>query len=368
MTDEPSNGTALPASLALVPDGSLQEVADAAVAGLRAGHPAADLIVGLSLQAPHTLRPHLERLWDLAPNSPTYSACWPWRGADDNEIDRLAARLHAAPAESDRAWRCLLETRMARGWSIAVAAIGGVVPAGDYADACLNLVGIERRAGGIRRLVTEPTCHIEFPQGFLVPPGRGGGRGAMPDPSWYPGSGVAGAGRFGGEVDARCAVCGGPLHRLLAFDQAPANVPGGLQVVTCLSCLGWSQQVLYFAHHGTSVRPAGPALTRQRPEFPAEALPETPVRIRPSSPRWRRQDWAYSNGEENLHRVGGEPTWIQSAEFPACPACHRTMRFLLQLDSLEIEGGPWWLWGSGGILYSFWCDGCSLSATLWQCT
>ena len=35
------------------------------------------------------------------------------------------------------------------------------------------------------------------------------------------------------------------------------------------------------------------------------ALADTPA-------RWQRQDWGQSNGRENLHRVGGEPSWIQS--------------------------------------------------------
>jgi hypothetical protein len=368
-----TSSTAIDAALALVSQESLQLLADSAVASLRAGSDpgdsqAAELVAGLSLQAPATLRPYLDQLWDLAPNSRTYYACWPWRGAGEEEIERLAARLHRAPDESQRAWRCLLETRTPRGWAVAVAAIGATIPPGHHTDACLNLVGIERCAGEIRRLVAEPTCHIEFPSGFLVPPTWAGVTGTLTNPSWHPGSEVLGSGRFGGEVDARCAVCGGPLHRLIAFDQAPANVPDGLQVVTCLSCLGWSRPVLFFAHDASSVYPAGPDLTTQQPQFPQEALPETTVTIRRSPQRWRLQDWAHSNGRENLNRVGGEPTWIQSAEFPTCPGCRRTMRFLLQFDSLHIEGGPSWLWGSGGILYAFWCDRCSLSATLWQCT
>jgi hypothetical protein len=360
------------AALAFVPEDSLGAVADAAVAGLRAGSDpndsqAATLIAALSLQAPHTLRPYLDALWSVAPDGRTYFASWPWRAAGDQEIDRLAARL-STPAEADRAWEYLLESRTPHGWAIAIAAIGHAVQPGPDADERLNSVGIEQSAGEIRRLAIEPTCHIEFPQGFLVP-ARGNVPGALPlHPSWHPGSERVGAGRFGGLVDTLCAVCAGPLHRLIAFDQPPVHVPGGLQVVTCLSCLGWSRHVMFFTHDGSRVCPAGPDLIRQEPKYPANPLPETEVTIRRSPPRWRLQDWAVSNGYENLHRVGGEPTWIQSPDYPACPDCQRTMRFLLQFDSLEIEGGPWWLWGSGGIMYAFWCDACSLTGTLWQCT
>jgi hypothetical protein len=48
--------------------------------------------------------------------------------------------------------------------------------------------------------------------------------------------------------------------------------------------------------------------------------------------------------------------------------CAKTMRLLLQLDSLGRQEDVEWLWGSCGILYVFWCDACSLSATFWQCT
>jgi hypothetical protein len=44
------------------------------------------------------------------------------------------------------------------------------------------------------------------------------------------------------------------------------------------------------------------------------------------------------------------------------------MPFTMQLDSLEIDGTPGWLWGSGGILYAFWCSRDSISATLCQWT
>jgi hypothetical protein len=45
------------------------------------------------------------------------------------------------------------------------------------------------------------------------------------------------------------------------------------------------------------------------------------------------------------------------------------MTFLLQLDSgLPTADGQRWLWGSGGLLYVFWCGRCKLDAQAWQCT
>jgi len=44
------------------------------------------------------------------------------------------------------------------------------------------------------------------------------------------------------------------------------------------------------------------------------------------------------------------------------------MMFVMQLDSLDIDKKIDWMWGSGGILYVYWCASCLISGTLWQCT
>ena len=40
-----------------------------------------------------------------------------------------------------------------------------------------------------------------------------------------------------------------------------------------------------------------------------------------------------SNSRENLNCLGGEPTWVEDAEYPECPACGDLMAHLMQLDS-----------------------------------
>ena len=105
------------------------------------------------------------------------------------------------------------------------------------------------------------------------------------------------------------------------------------------------------------------------PEFPAEALEQCFATIVKTPQRWFWQDWALSNSRENLNRIGGEPCWIQDAEYPTCPRCTTTMKFLFQLDShLPTSDEGEWLWGSGGLCYGFWCNPCRVSAYLWQCT
>lgn len=136
----------------------------------------------------------------------------------------------------------------------------------------------------------------------------------------------------------------------------------------CLSCLGWEESVLHYSHaaDGRPVSLDGGAVT---PEFPGETFRETTALLVPTPSRWRWQDWGMSNGRENLNRLGGHPTWVQSAEYPDCAGCGQPMYFLLQLDShLPTSDGGEWLWGSGGICYAFSCRSCRHTAFLWQCT
>lgn len=370
----PRGSTAVDAVVAFVPDGDLPSVADEAVASLRAGaHPdssqAALLIARLSLQAPSTLQPYLPALWDLRPNGGAYYGDWPWRGAQAADVAALEALLASPDADTRRrAWRCLVESRSTAGWAAALVSVGAAVGDDWRAGESLLLAGVERQGDGFERLFVDPPCHIVFPAGFLRPFQWHGVQGQLVDPTWKPAGPPVGTGRFGGVVEAACKVCGGRLHRLVAIDEAPPGRPAPLELVTCMSCVGWSESVLFFSHRGPVVRPAGWEVVEQEPEVAAEPLPEVAVTFVESSARWRLQDWALSNGRENLNRLGGEPTWIQSPDFPHCPDCGRTMRFLLQLDSFDLASGPEWLWGSGGVLYTFWCDGCAVSATLWQCT
>ncbi|WP_304344886.1 hypothetical protein [Campylobacter showae] len=54
---------------------------------------------------------------------------------------------------------------------------------------------------------------------------------------------------------------------------------------------------------------------------------------------------------------------------PTCPICGEKMGFLIQLDSElpSCEDGEL-LFGSGGILYVFWCESSRVSAFFMQCT
>lgn len=160
---------------------------------------------------------------------------------------------------------------------------------------------------------------------------------------------------------------------LLQIEDTRTLLPISLERIefyTCMSCLGWEADALFFVHDESGIpSPFSEYSEKVEPAMPAEPLKETPVQYVLSPPRWGFQDWALSNGRENLNRIGGAPSWIQDSQYPECPKCNALMVFVAQLDSnLPTVGGEEWLWGSGGICYLFWCDNCRVSGSLWQCT
>jgi hypothetical protein len=179
---------------------------------------------------------------------------------------------------------------------------------------------------------------------------------------------------FGGNSENPCLLCGETLHRLLVLDPVPPRLGvtelRRIELATCLSCLGWEQQPLFYQHDndGCPANIGYDGSTRE-PQFPVGPLKEAEAMLAETPRRWFWQDWGLSNSRENLNRIGGEPCWVQDAEFPNCPRCKRLMNYLMQLDSdLPTADGDEWLWGSGGIGYGFWCDHCKVSGFLWQCT
>lgn len=65
--------------------------------------------------------------------------------------------------------------------------------------------------------------------------------------------------------------------------------------------------------------------------------------------------------EAPASQIGGHPTWIQDAEYPACPCCSETMEFIAQMDMEQAED-------SEGIYYAFLCRDCLITAVNYQQT
>jgi hypothetical protein len=70
-------------------------------------------------------------------------------------------------------------------------------------------------------------------------------------------------------------------------------------------------------------------------------------------------NWSMLPGVE-FSQVGGLATWVQDAEYPACPECSRTMPLVGQISNDDfMEYGE-------GIYYAFHCAGCGVTATNYQ--
>ena len=350
-------------ALPFLSEDEFSEVVDAAVRTLAdnsESETASNIIAYASLQAPQLLTKHLLAFWALRPNQDTGYETWPWRGADDAEVSRLLGVGKSHGDDAELAWRCLLETRRPSLVTAAARALSGQVGYNDW----LKQVGFTQNGDTLAPLHIRSVWHIQFPEGFFEDSKT------RCHPTWSSKPIAAPVlTTFGGSANGTCPFCRGSLHHLLDLPQHVFGV--ALNIVTCLSCLGWEESVLFYKHD-LSGTPVGlnPDQRQKEPRFPAGHLRSAQAHLVNSSKRWEVQDWALGrDAGENLNRVGGEPCWVQDPEYPACLFCSKTMSFLAQLDSNPPIGpGRWWLWGSGGICYVFWCEACRISALLWQCT
>jgi Domain of unknown function (DUF1963) len=265
----------------------------------------------------------------------------------------------------NKAWQCLLEMRQAEAFAFAERMLKKVRLDHPF-DVYLREVGYR---SADTPLYSEECFHLVFPSDYLgadKPPWR------AVHPTWCL-QAIGSSLRFGGAGSRACGLCGGQLHHLLTLPGSHVfGASGGdgamVSLETCLSCLGLEREVLFYSQ-GPDGRPRSLDVGPVTPEFPAISLEEAQVHLVPSPARSKWQDWASANSRENLHRVGGYPSWIQSADYPECPGCSETMRFIMQLDSeLPLSDGGEWLWGSGGIGYAFSCAACRNTAFTWQCT
>jgi hypothetical protein len=172
-----------------------------------------------------------------------------------------------------------------------------------------------------------------------------------------------------GFLNQQCPACRQRLHRLLRLDPVPAGIGitsrSRVEFAWCPVCgvfanPGYARHAPDGAPEPFTVDPDG-GPDREPEPVEDRLIPATPVELVPLPERWRQQDWALSNGRENLHRVGGEPTWIQGASYPVCAGCTRTMSAVGQLAVEDV-------WDAEGICYLLWCDPCAISAVVYQQT
>lgn len=353
---------------------------------------AADVVAHVALEFPRLLHPHLARLFEQGVNAEAYYSDHPWRESGDLHHPYLLRVIRAGGEGAREALNCLLETRTPAAFETLLrhpdllrygsaddylAEVGHerAEPAasGSAWSAAASLLGRlgGKTPGGWRRLYPEASYHVRFPDSYLDgidPPNQLRHR----HPTWRLEPGDAPPRRFGGDGECACGICGRATQRLMVLDPVPAGLGvTGMERLTlelCLPCMVSNETLEYV--HDAAGRPS--PHRRQVPGGEPDAAPiplrATEVRLVPTPARWYWQDWAISNSRQNLTRLGGHPAWIQGATYPTCPDCERTMAFLLGLDAtLPAEGGEESVFDEGAF-YGFWCDGCRVSAFLFQQT
>lgn len=391
---QPKGNIDFEALLALMPEEEWSALVAEAVAALQADPAdayAEGIINAASFQCLQAVHPFLTELFLIDPFFQSNIGIYVWRESGDTCLDFLSDYLwgRRTPATStplqaedasllsQRAFAALMETRHPEALRQAVRSDTKRGSSVTDLTVWLHTVDHEPEGDGFRSLVPSLVCHLQFPTGYIEKYPHLEKWNALP---WQPLPPEAYTYRFGGVLEETCGFCGEPLHHLLTLEPVPEGLGitsvARLALATCLSCQGWEEYMLFFQHNHAGLPTAyNRAEPPHKPKFFHRPLVETQVAIFETPSRRRWQDWGDSGGgKENLHRLGGHPSWVQSAEFPTCPICARTMSFLMQLDSglkLDVKAqteGDTLYWGSGGMAYIFWCDACRISATMWQCT
>jgi hypothetical protein len=166
------------------------------------------------------------------------------------------------------------------------------------------------------------------------------------------------------EVDQTCPWCKRRLVHLVEIDLgnqrfAFLGISGAkLPVLTCDACTCYGQSMY----------------SRISPDGTARLLDENPPKWLPTDLNsWSRSPWkdqairlykrrairAADWFTDSISQIGGLPSWVQDTEFPKCPECSRTMKFVAQVDNGQFPGRE-------GIYYAFLCASCRITATTYQ--
>ena len=221
----------------------------------------------------------------------------------------------------------------------------------------------------LKRYCSQRVYHIIFPRGYFGAPYAA--HLAKHHPTWRFEGGEARY-KLGGVLDEVNGDAQNPLFHIITLDLLPRDLP--VRSLPHLTLAAHVREInegeIVFYEHDAQGMPRRIGERTQVEYVQDEPIKECEVALAPASARWAAQDWAMSNSRQNLARIGGEPSWIQGASVPMCPICGEKMEFLMQLDSElpSCEQGGELLFGSGGILYVFWCERTRVSGFFMQCT
>lgn len=221
----------------------------------------------------------------------------------------------------------------------------------------------------LKRYCGQRVYHIIFPRDYFGAPYAA--HLAKHHPTWRFEGGEAGY-KLGGVLGEPDGDAQNPLFHLIALDPLPRDLPVRSlpRLILAAHVREINEGEIVFYEHDAQGMPRRIGERTQVEYVQDEPIKECEVVLAPTPARWAAQDWGMSNSRQNLARIGGEPSWIQGAQVPRCPICGEKMEFLMQLDSElpSCEQGGEVYFGSGGILYVFWCERTRVSGLFMQCT
>lgn len=321
-----------------------------------------------SLQIPTALGPHLATLGD---QDDLYRSAFAWRASDQGDADALAEAVAAACEQAD--CERLVETGNVAAIRRAYEQLS---PEGRTDLACWALMhDVELADGDARALTLGPCHHLQFEAKRARDVGPVDELRSL-HPTLRLSSSNDIAGLAGGKTEAACGLCSGEVAVFVRLDGPPPGFAVSARPLTlavCVACLtdygGAPIVPLFYDHTSGAPVTLNPTSQQRTPEYRWPPMPVSRMRASPTPPRWQVQDVMLANSRENLHRLGGRPTWVQEADYPDCPTCAKRMPFLAQL-SYELPVAPGCDSGLNeeGLTYFFWCDDCQVSAVTEQCT
>ncbi|WP_324028214.1 hypothetical protein QSV08_09865 [Maribacter sp. BPC-D8] len=337
---------------------------------------AAEVIAYASLQFPDLLHQHLDVLFKLKPNESSYYSEYPWRDLPFEKALILKDKFIAAKTkkhEKEKLFSCLLETRNLK----IIEEVYSYTKENNffqyindedlngYLIACLENVGYTIKENKITRYCSKKVRHINFQTNYFL--------NKKPihfkkHPTWYLNS-ENNSYNFGGAItnDEN-----NPLTHIITLSTILKEL--GISDLTELTLGLHINEInegygnVYYKHNNLG-KPQLIGDLHNIEDCIDLPIKPTTIKLAVTPERWKYQFWGSANSRENLFRIGGEPTWIQSAEVLTCPKCKEKMNFLLQLDTAVPDtNGDELYFGSGGICYAFWCDEDKISGYSMQWT
>jgi hypothetical protein len=348
---------------------------------------AADVLEDASRLCPELLHPYIETIFELSLQERYGAFERAWRGLDKARIEIFKTRLLSGKdAEADeqrkykkeftvsyRLFNCLLETRDPETILFALQCLRArkivtpqITDEDYFLRASLAGVGFALKNGALVPIYPSKPYHFIFVRGDGFPQEDPLLKSVLPMQQRF---------RFGGNATL-VPDEPYPFSHIITLDPIPegVHVTGlprlvlGAYITEINSGMGDC-----FYQHDASGHPQqkiAPAEFVEVDSYIDYPFRETTVLLAPTPERFACGEWG---DPASQFRLGGEPSWVQSPDVPACPHCGETMNFLLQLDTGLPDTDPdrkdgEVFFGSGGMCYVFWCDSCKVSGYLMQCT